>query len=506
MKKNTFSSAIAIKKSLYLFPVLFLCISLQSIATTQLKTENIQSETEVSSAHENDQADQNNKNTHTAFDLTLTRKQKAKTNQPAGTLDSDFGRNGQGYFIGKLPIPRLDFGFDYYTRGIAIQPNDRIVVAGTIDVFTGDTLPILTRFAVDGELDGTFGHPTDGGSVLFGLTKNGYFNIVAIQQFDQKIVAVGGSIGKRDDFLVRYNTNGDLDRSFNGRGYIQPSINSNINAMAIQQKDHKILVSYSNPSNPSNDQALLMRYLGNGSIDNSFGTGGTLSVKEGKLSQINAINVQEDKKIVVVGKVNVANKNEIAVARYNEQGALDLLFGSEKNGLERIQVGNGETVPYGVASQSNGKIVVVGSSISKFNKSIFTIIRLNKDGLRDTSFGNNGVITITPTGYTGDNAYATSVALDNDDNIIVMGYTVATNNYTYFSLVRYTKDGALDAHFGDQGIKNTSLSSAKNAPNKNRTPVVGAIQNNHKKVALASNYSSTDSTTSDQLAVARYNN
>jgi len=490
---------IYIKNKLYILPALLFCINLQTAANTQPNTEH----TNTKTSHNLDNlVDQQSLD---VFNLNLIRKQKAKIQMPAGTFDSDFGRNGQGYFIGRVGPNQL-FNGNCYTRAVTIQHDNKIVVAGVIDIGLTAHYPLLVRFNDNGTLDTTFGPSADGpGAVVDHQLAHGYYNAVAIQEFDQKIVAAGGIYSKL--VIARRNENGAPDQSFGTNGVIRPDIEGSINAIALQ-KDHKIIVAgYNNKYGFfRTTDTILIRYNENGSLDTTFGTHGIVNVFRGKLSRANAVIIQEDNSIVVVGKGNPENKNEMAIARYNRHGKLDVDFGSQGDGVEKVQIGNGESMPNDVVVQHDGKIIVVGSSISKFNKNICTIIRLHKNGSLDTSFGDNGVITITPTGHTGDNAYATSVAIDNDDNIIVIGYTVGAHGNTYFSLIRFNEDGILDTAFGHQGVANYSLSSASNVANKNITPVVGAIQNDKKKLALASNYSPNNPRTSNQFAVARFLN
>ncbi len=465
-------------KIIYLLSALLFCISLQSTATTQSKIKNALAE----------QVEQNNQNAHNAFDLRLTRKKNsdnAKQNDNPGTFDTSFGSNGSAV---------AQIGTNSQARAVAIQQDNKIVVAGI-----NQNQAVLVRYLYHynrGYLDSNFGTY---GVVIAHLGGISFFNALAIQK-DKKIVAAGQSDNKFA--IARYHENSTLDTSFGGTGVIKTVIDGEITAMAIQE-DHKIVVAgynrFGNNSDILDTQIMLIRYNENGSLDTTFGTLGTVTTPfNGKQSHVNGITVGKDHTITIVGGLKTTETITQTIAiRYHEDGTLNTIFDPSHTALRS------NFVAHDVVVQKDNKTIMVGSSISPFNKNVFTIMRFNKNNSLDTSFGDNGVITITPTNYIGDNAYATKVALDEDEKIIVMGYTIAANNNNYFSLVRFNPNGTLDKTFGRQGTEYTSIRSGV-SPNKNRTPAVGAIQNDTKKLALTGNYSASNPTTSNQFAVALY--
>jgi uncharacterized delta-60 repeat protein len=90
---------------------------------------------------------------------------------------------------------------------------------------------------------------------------------VAIQS-DGKIVAAGYyNTGSNNDFaLVRYNTDGSLDTSFDSDGKVTTEVGSGNDAVlsvAIQSDGKIVVAGYSN--NGSNDDFALVRYNTDGS-------------------------------------------------------------------------------------------------------------------------------------------------------------------------------------------------------------------------------------------------
>src|SRR5207244_6750560 len=100
--------------------------------------------------------------------------------------------------------------------------------------------------------------------------------------------------------------------------------------------------------------------------------------------------------------------------------------------------GPGYSFGRSVAMQSDGKVVLAGSS-----SGVFALARYTTNGTLDASFGVVGKLTM-PTGE------GRSMALQSDGKIVVAGSTSSD-----FGLVRYTASGALDASFGTGGSVST---------------------------------------------------
>ena len=157
-----------------------------------------------------------------------------------------------------------------WAKGVAVQSDGKIVVAGGFDRFAGnggtdDLGPgsgfVLARMNPDGTLDPSF----DDDGLL--TTDFGYANGVALQ-VDGKIVAVGG-FGGRGFALARYNTDGSLDTGFGSGGKVITSIGSQDNratAVALQS-DGKIVAAGFADIDGSRDFAVA-RYHSTGSCPN----------------------------------------------------------------------------------------------------------------------------------------------------------------------------------------------------------------------------------------------
>ncbi len=423
----------------------------------------------------------------------------------AGSLDTHFKTPNSaysGYVINTM-------GYSSIPRAVVTQDDNKIVVVGVRDNYA-----LLARYSSFGPLDSTFGRTSlyGHGVVIQKIDGNNVacsFNAVAIQNLDKKIITVGGSNNK--GVLARYHNNhGDLDTSFGNGGIIKTDIPGELNAVAVQE-DGKIVAAGYNMHNVADTQIMLIRYDKNGLRDTNFGTQGVVYSRIGRLSRAHAIAIQEeDHKIVVVGEVNLGGgATDIIVARYHENGTPDQSFGPNNSGAVIIDTKRVVNSAYDVVIQKDNKIVVVGSSSTMVTtKSQLTTIRLEKDGSLDTSFGNHrGIAIVMPIdSRLGDYGSARSVALDENENIIVMGYRIAENKDNSFVLIRYDQNGILDRTFGDNGIQNYILKLNPTSFNKAEIPVVGTIQNNKKKLVLAGMYSDKYSQTASLMAVARHLN
>ena len=364
-----------------------------------------------------------------------------------GDLDPSFGSGG-------IVLP-----LNLYAYAIAIQPDGKIVAAGEI----GDTFAVA-RYNTDGTPDLTFG---SGGKVITAFGNGGSIAGAIAIQSDGKIVAAGANYygfyeydppPNYDFFLARYNTDGSLDSTFGTGGKVITTFsnsNSGVNDIKIQSDGKIVVVS-------SSGGFFLARYNINGSLDNSFGTGGLVSTNFGNnsfaYSVASAVAIQSDGKIVAAGSDSNGANSGFALARYNTDGSLDASFGT--GGKLVTSFGNEVSFAYDVAIQSDGKIVAVGYSSTGTNLD-FTLVRYNTDGSLDSTFGAGGkVVTTFSNGIT---FVKNAVAIQANGKIVVVGSSKGDNGtISGFTLVRYNADGSLDSTFGSGGKVVTRIGTLYN--------------------------------------------
>ncbi|PKP05287.1 MAG: hypothetical protein CVU11_01105 [Bacteroidetes bacterium HGW-Bacteroidetes-6] len=301
-------------------------------------------------------------------------------------------------------------------------------------------------FAQEGTLDSTFN------SVGYVLT-NGYYgsSVCEAIQSDGKIV-VAGKNSSNQRVVLRYNTNGTLDATFNGTGIVTTASGNGFSnpASVLIQSDGKIIVVGAYFNGSYNDHVSLIRYNSDGSLDNTFGTAGIVSTSIGAYSDyVGKAVLQSDGKIVVAAHSldSWTGAYSFTVLRYTTTGTLDATFnttGYNSIDLGCLNFGNYNMFPYcGVALQSDGKILFSGAYGTSQASRDMICIRLNTNGTIDNTFNSVGYVTKD---LSGNEDYANDVATDNSGKILLGG-----KRSNYASVVRYNSDGTIDPTFGTAG-------------------------------------------------------
>jgi uncharacterized delta-60 repeat protein len=384
-----------------------------------------------------------------------------------------------------------DFGgWSEYARAIAVQSDGKILLAGTSDYNFA-----VVRYNTDGSLDTSFNST---GKVLtdLGSRSTDYAFAIAVQS-DGRILVAGHSnaSGLNDFAVVRYNANGTIDTSFGSAGKVLTDLGSNswdiASAMALQS-DGKILVAGYSDGSGSNDFALV-RYNTNGTLDASFGSSGKVLTDLGVNSAdyIKAVFVQSDGKILVAGPSNASGSDDFAVVRYNTDGTLDTSFNSTGKVLTDLGLGSNDQAN-SIIVQGDGKILVAGTSNASGTDD-FAIVRYNSDGTLDTSFGSGGKGRTDIGASSSDQAYA--LVMQSDGKISVAGQSNASGSDD-FALVRYNADGTLDASFNSTGKVLTDFGAGSY---EYASAIVKQVDG---KIIVAG---SSNASGSDDFAVTRYN-
>jgi uncharacterized delta-60 repeat protein len=347
---------------------------------------------------------------------------------PDGSLDSSFGNGG---------VVTTSFSSSYGSPnqgpvGLALQADGKIVVLGTKSISAFSKALAVARYTITGSLDSTFGQ---NGIVTTTVDKHtGFFIGVAIQS-DGKIIAGGSSENNasQENFtVVRYTVTGTLDSTFGSNGVVTTSIagiKTRGYSVAIQSTG-KIVIGGSSGFTTF----ALARFTITGSLDSTFGNNGVVTTSIDSVTGGDAVAIQPDDKILIVGSTNgiTSTTGTLALARYNTNGSLDSGFGS--SGIITTSI-NGYGDGNGIALQPDGKIIAVGTGKTISNSLTFALLRYHSDGSLDHSFGSNGIVAAPISNY----ALGYNVAIQPDHKIVVVG------DSTYTSGTRYT----LARYFGD---------------------------------------------------------
>lgn len=217
-----------------------------------------------------------------------------------------------------------------------------------------------------------------------------------------KVVIAGGATGKSDlDFaLVRYNADGSLDPTFgSGGSVVQPIV-----------------------SNSSGDAAMAVALVGD--------------------------------KVLVAGDAFTntgSHPDEFALARFNADGTLDKTFGTK--GMVLTAFGRSEDLCTAMAVQPDGKIVLAGTTNAGTGSAsymAFAVARYNPNGTLDTTFGSGGLVTVKVAESLdhGPDRFV-DLALSGD-KIVLVGSAIYQTRDIY--VVRLTATGQLDPTFGSGGV------------------------------------------------------
>jgi uncharacterized delta-60 repeat protein len=244
---------------------------------------------------------------------------------------------------------------------------------------------------------------------------------------------------------------GDLDPTFNPPlGWVSYDDAISGNAVAIQA-DRKIVV-VGTTQNPLNDDVLVLRYDIDGKLDASFGANGVILYNSDAdyIDRGSAVAIQLDGKILVLANShNGPDSFNIMLLRYEPDGSPDLAFGA--NGIATYMGPSQGADDFGnaLAIQPNGKIVVAGSTEDGTQADLL-VLRYNNDGTPDITFGLNGVVTYNhqANAQSQSNDYGRAIAIQPDGRIIVVGNTNIDSGTDQVLMVRFNGNGFLDTSFG----------------------------------------------------------
>jgi uncharacterized delta-60 repeat protein len=314
------------------------------------------------------------------------------------SLDGSLQSVGVGAFGGALGSqPGFSVVGDnldnYEALGAVVQSDGKIIVSGSIKrtspaSITASQDLLLIRFTSSGALDTTFGDGT-------GSTRTGKFTLLDVGNGDTAISVKLQKIGSEERIVVVGSTTLPLP----------------VGALTEPKSDF-----------------MALRFTTSGDIDNTFGTASTLGRVVTKFADLEAIAkdvvILKDNKILVVGQVSNTSSSvrDVAIARYLANGVIDTSFGTAgKLVIDASTVAGGDDFAFKVVQDTSGKIIILGSATGVGSGLDAALIRLNADGTRDQSFGNNGVqLTAVDSGVNEDLGLALAIS-PQDNSIVIAG-------------------------------------------------------------------------------------
>ena len=418
-----------------------------------------------------------------------------------GTLDSSFGNNGTS----QTPV-----GFSVLGSAGTVQSDGRYILVGQTPAAIEAQRAVIVRLDSLGKPDATF---LSGGFTQQNGYLNDVYGSRILELADGSFITLGVSlVAAPYMYLVKYRSDGTIDRSFgsdfgvgigtiglaagptgatsdilnldsqsNGRilvlaqqpigpgnpvvfgftnaGILDPTFgvsgvatipeSSLIPTRMVVLPDNKILVTAFTTATFASS---IYRLNANGTIDTSFGTGGSTLIASPDTSpaQVNGMNVSTDGKIIVVGAYAAIANPRTLISRYSANGTLDTTFGT--NGFAFAGTGTSGSYAVTVNVLPDSRLLISGTSDFGTSHEIF-LTRLSSSGATDTTFGTNGYIR-----YAGVGSSVYAVVAVQPDQRILIGY--ATDRVI---INRLNENGSIDSTFGTNGsITRTAASGERN--------------------------------------------
>lgn len=237
--------------------------------------------------------------------------------------------------------------------------------------------------------------------------------------------------------VFRLTADGTIDNTFNTTGLVELTGTYGSVADITTQSDGKLLVAFTT----GNDYAVT-RVNTNGSLDTGFGTNGVAVHSLAAIDRAYGMAIQTDGKILVCGSTDDGFGNIIGLIRMNSDGSLDSGFGSSGKVSKLINVSD---YAYDVAIDTDGKIILAGRTNSGIFNQKGILARFHTDGGVDSTFGTNG---LTELQLTGNADYFNALVLQPDGKILATGIHDINGTNTSFLIARFNADGNTDTGFG----------------------------------------------------------
>lgn len=252
---------------------------------------------------------------------------------------------------------------------------------------------------------------------------------------------------------------GSLDPSF-GNGGMTLVSTSNVQDEAhavILQQDGKILVAGHTLSTVTGKDFILLRFESDGTADASFGNSGlvTTDLQLGSDDVAYAIDLQPDGKIILAGSSDNGSQQDAAVVRYNTDGTIDSTFGTNGRALLDFDSQQLDEIRVVKVHALTGNIVVGGSSIISSSLAKPVVARFLSSGIPDSTFDNEGIRLLWINSL--DNQYYNSV----EDLTVLPNGKISAIGWRDFPglswssdywACRINSDGSMDNSFSTDGV------------------------------------------------------
>jgi uncharacterized delta-60 repeat protein len=372
----------------------------------------------------------------------------------AGELDTTFGNAG----LVLTDVPATDAGFD---RGLVVLPmsDGKVVTVGSAivnDPNSGVTpnRGVITRLKSDGTPDTSFGQngiaviavpgwesfkPTDavfksdGGLILMGFVQR-------LKAASPEDIIEGG--------MVRFNVSSLGVPDFGGQTNVATTTSITSFSHFLRQGDGKILISSKTdsgtPGDFDDDLPVILRLNGDGTPDNTFGTGGSFTLAAASFGREfggnpRGLALRSDGRIILTGR---DGDSTTEIAQLNSNGTIDSTFGG---GDGVIDITSTQWQFDQIAPAPDGGFYA--TAWIHRNPLPLSIVKLKADGTVDSTFSNGSFPDVVL-------ALDAKMIVQNDGKILIAGTTQNFHDDPDRSdplIVRFNSNGTRDTTFGTDG-------------------------------------------------------
>lgn len=425
-------------------------------------------------------------------------------------MDAAYGSNG-------LAKVALAAGGHHRFMASAVAPDGKTYAAGMVTLSGGDTAFAVARLDAKGALDKSFGKDGvatvnaaiggKGAEIARGIAIQSNGKVVVAGPVEHDVTATGDAAKDTDLAVARFDADGKIDTGFGkggvaiidvgaGKAVGTAFVGDSVWGVASLPGDKLVLMANTLATGAGRSDAdyALVGLTSAGALDTAFGTGGKVIVDIGSsLDNARHLIVQSDGKIVATGYSNISGVVQPVLIRTNAAGVLDKEFG--KDGVATAKVLGGVAESYSVRQQGADYILAgYGRGEDAQEKVDMIVYRFKGNGTWDTAFGEKGLYRLD---LAKEDDRARNVMVLADGRILAVGSGKKTAANIDAMAVLLSKDGKPEAAFGDKGILISDLGGPADA-------WYGVALSADGKQAILAGYKGTDASSggTDEAIVA----
>lgn len=374
-----------------------------------------------------------------------------------GALDKTFGDVDPVDATKRLGIARVNvfaattFSDDEAVRGIAVQQDGKIVIAGTVETAKAPgSLTHMDGAVVDGtisEIDTAVARLTAEGALDSTFSASDADGKPGIWQANLSTVAV--TISVHPTTMAKSLSTGNED----------------VGDLKVDSEDRIVL--FARAKNPAAERTdldrYILRFLKDGAVDGDFGEAGRVVWSSpGSFSENTRTGtILADDSIISSGYTNISGKNTVILLKLDNKGVLVPTFGTDGAQVynpfaNAVPASSGYCEAYAAALQSTGHFVTTGygKEDPSLPSNSMISLRFDANGAPDTSYGEtSGFTNFTKTKAAVDDNVGVeqgrnALALP-DDRVLMVGNASTVAGAADGVAVLLSKDGKFDTSFDD---------------------------------------------------------